>query len=97
MCKDVIRPTESINADIYSARADRKESKNDSGCIGLGFWCVGLNVEFWQFGAEIIALTPNRLLTKIIRGALWTTNDGRLLLSEPKELVLQSPGKKREK
>jgi hypothetical protein len=63
----------------------------------LGFWCVGLNVEFWQFGAEIIALTPNRLLTKIIRGALWTTNDGRLLLSEPKELVLQSPGKKREK
>ena len=85
------------NADIYSAHADWQESMNDSGCIGLGFWFVGLNVEFWQFGAEIIALTQNRLLTKIIRGALWTTDDRRLLLSEPKELVLQSPGKKGKK
>ena len=85
---------ELINADIYSACADRKESMNDSGCIGPGFWFVGMNVEFWQFGAEIIALTPNRLLTKKIRGALWTTDDQRLLLSERKELVLQSPGEK---
>ena len=85
------------NADIYSAHADWQESMNDSGCIGLGFWFVGLNVEFWQFGAEIIALTQNRLLTKIIRGALWTTDDRRLLLSEPKELVLQSPGEKGKK
>lgn len=86
---------ESINADFYSAHADRIESTNDSGCIGLWILVCWFECGVWAIWSRNHCTHTKQIAYKDNqRRALWTTDHRRLLLPEPQELVLQSPGEK---